>query len=278
MRNVKIWACTVMRGLRRIGYEFVTWFDTLIPVEVDAVMQLLDAHAMQVWDDIDICPRTRPSRNATLCTYYRWFAGPDCLRHPCQLLQHLVSARCLRLLLRFRMGCHSLPNVSGGWAKVLRPQRLCMRCAQQVIGDKRHLVLECPALQSIRNRYPGLFGANIVIMQQLAFMWQLDNIRVAHFVMDCFDDLDAASPSNQPKAARVMCNLPSFLVVTVPGNSITRHRSCFQNRQPVLKYDAAVAVFKAQHLPSDLLVARLLIFRFFMIRLVFPRSIVPNWI
>jgi hypothetical protein len=63
-------------------------------------------------------------------------------------------------------------------------------------GDERHLVFECLALQSIRDRYPGVFGADIVTMQQ--FMWQLDIVGVAHFVMDCFDYLDAASPSNQP--------------------------------------------------------------------------------
>ena len=195
-RNVKNWAWAFMRGLRRIGYEFVIRFDTLVPVEVDAVMQLLDAQALQVWNDIDICPRTCPSSNATLCTYHRWFARPACVRHPCQLLQQPLSARCLRILLKFRMGCHSLPNVSGRWARVPRPQRLCMRCAQQVLGDERHLVFECPALQSVRDRYPGLFGAAIVTMQQ--FMWQLDIVGVAHFVMDCFDYLDAASSSNQP--------------------------------------------------------------------------------
>ncbi len=32
----------------------------------------------------------------------------------------------------------------------------------------------------------------------LLFMWQLDIVGVAHFVMDCFDYLDAASSSNQP--------------------------------------------------------------------------------
>jgi hypothetical protein len=159
-------------------------------------MQLLDAQALQVWNNIDICPRTCVSSNATLCTYHRWFAKPDCLRHPCQLLQQPLSARCLHLLSKFRMGCHSLPNVSGRLARVPRPQRLCMRCAQQVIVDKHHLVFERPALQSIRDKYPGLFGADIVSMQQ--FMWQLDIVGVAHFVMDCFDYLDAGSPSNQP--------------------------------------------------------------------------------
>ena len=76
-----------MRGLRRSGYELMIWVDTLVPVEVDSVMQLPDAQALQVWDDVDNCPRTCPSSNATLCTYQRYFARPECLRHPCQLLQ-----------------------------------------------------------------------------------------------------------------------------------------------------------------------------------------------
>ncbi len=66
----------------------------------------------------------------------------------------------------------------------------------KLVENERHLVSECPALQSIRDRYPGLFGADIVIMQQ--FMWQLDIVRVERFVMDSFDYLDAAIPSNQP--------------------------------------------------------------------------------
>ena len=75
-----------------------------------------------------------------------------------------------------------------------------MRC--ELIGDERHLVFECPALQSVQDRYPGLFGADTVTMQQ--FMRQLDIVGVAHFVMDCFNYLDVASSSNQPSAAGVM--------------------------------------------------------------------------
>ncbi len=57
-------------------------------------------------------------------------------------------------------------------------------------------MFKCPALQSVRDQYSGLFGADIVTMQQ--FMWQSAIVGVAHFVMDCFDNLDAASSSNQP--------------------------------------------------------------------------------
>ncbi len=76
-----------------------------------------------------------------------------------------------------------------------------LHCDQHVLGDERHLVFECPAVQSIRDQYPVLFGAAIQTMQQ--FMWQLDVVSVAHFVMDCFDHLDAVSTSNQPWAAGV---------------------------------------------------------------------------
>ena len=51
--------------------------------------------------------------------------------------------------------------------------------------------------QSTAGRFLQLpFLQLISSLQQ--FMWQLDIVGVAHFVMDCFDYLDAASPSNQP--------------------------------------------------------------------------------
>ena len=36
----------------------------------------------QLWEGVDICPRTGPSEDATLCTYVRWFAG----HHGCSSL------------------------------------------------------------------------------------------------------------------------------------------------------------------------------------------------
>jgi hypothetical protein len=68
-----------------------------------------------------------------------------------------------------------------------------LQFAQQIIGDERHLVFECPALQFLRDRCRGLFGAATVTMQQ--FMWHLDIVGFAHFLMESFDNLDAASSS-----------------------------------------------------------------------------------
>ena len=79
------------------------------------------------------------------------------------------------------------------WPGFLGPSVCACVVPSKLFGDERHLVFECPALQSIRDKYPGLFGADIVSMQQ--FMWQLDIVGIAHFVMDCFHYLDVASPS-----------------------------------------------------------------------------------
>ena len=112
-RDVRNWASAFMRGLRALGYEYTIRGDTLIPVDVANVMLLLDAPARQEWAGVDICPRTCPSENATLCTYLRWFARPEGLRQPGPLVMLPLSARCMHTLLRFRMGAHLLPVVLG---------------------------------------------------------------------------------------------------------------------------------------------------------------------
>jgi hypothetical protein len=58
------------------------------------------------------------------------------------------------------------------------------------LDDERHFVLECPAMQSVRDRYPALFHVSKSTMQ--LFMWQADIVGVAHYIMDCFDHIAAA--------------------------------------------------------------------------------------
>ena len=106
-----------------------------VPVCLKAVLQRLDAPTAQLWNTLDICPRTCPSQDATLCTYHRWFTKPPRLSRSVPLLQLPLSARCLRVLLRFRMGCHSLPIVCGRRSGIPRPQRICPHCASNVVGD-----------------------------------------------------------------------------------------------------------------------------------------------
>ena len=66
-----------------------------------------------------------------------------------------------------------------------RDQRLCQHCTLHAIHDERHLVLECPAMQPVRDHYPALFSPGLSTMQ--LFMWQPDIVGVAHYILDCFD-------------------------------------------------------------------------------------------
>ena len=100
-------------------------------------------------------PHSRPSRGLTsalrraVYTPYRWSARPQRLLRPGPPLVQPLSARCMRALLRFRMSAHSLPFVLGGRPGAPRAQRLCQRCDQHALGDERHRVFECPALQCV---------------------------------------------------------------------------------------------------------------------------------
>ena len=141
-RNVKNWAWSFMSGLRQIGYEFTIRFDTLVPVEIaiDGVMQLLDAQAFQVWDGFALGPALPGMQPCVHTADGLLGLGQIVCAAQASSSSKLkaLSARCLRVLLTFRMGCHSLPNVSGRWGRVPRAQCLCLQCAQQVIGDERH--------------------------------------------------------------------------------------------------------------------------------------------
>ena len=63
-----------------------------------------------------------------------------------------------------------------------------MMCQQGVLGDEKHLVFECPALQDLRNRNKKLFKAphgEAIIL----FMWQGDIIGVARFFEVCLESV-----------------------------------------------------------------------------------------
>lgn len=61
------------------------------------------------------------------------------------------SARCMRILLRFWMGAHSLPVVMGRRTGTPGAKRLCQQCEQPAVGDRRHMIFKCPALQGLQD-------------------------------------------------------------------------------------------------------------------------------
>jgi hypothetical protein len=152
-RTVNNWATAVTRSLRDIGYHFVSSCERMAPVDMDRVRYLLGMQCSKPWEGLGVCPRTCPSKNARLCTYERWFARPQDLSKDNMYLTLPVGARRLRMFLRFRMGCHGLPNDIGRQRKVPRHQRLCQRCALGEVGDEHHLIFRCPAVQTVRTKY-----------------------------------------------------------------------------------------------------------------------------
>jgi len=92
-----------------------------------------------------------------------------------------VSVKRLRLFLRFRTGCHNLPIDQGRRGhRVPRLERFCQLCTTQAIGDERHIVFACPALQDLRARCDSLFRPSITTLRQ--FIWQDDLVQVAQYI------------------------------------------------------------------------------------------------
>ena len=94
------------------------------------------------------------------CTYARWFARPAGFQL-CALLMQRLSACCMRVLLHFRMGTQSLPiNIVqlGRRSGIPRDRRLGQHCTLHAAHDEKHLLLECCAMQNVRDCYPAFFS------------------------------------------------------------------------------------------------------------------------
>ena len=63
----------------------------------------------------------------------------------------------IRTLARFRLSCHSLPVVTGAWAKPLIPRagRCCPHCPG-IVGDEDHFLFHCPHITPARLQFPEL--------------------------------------------------------------------------------------------------------------------------
>ena len=185
------WAACVSKAVRGTGYDFSIRQGALAHID----LQVLSSHLRQrrdaVWDNLDICPRTCPTEKSRLCTYKNWFARPAG-RHARSLLDLPLSRRCMQRMLRFRMGCHKLPKDTGCWLRVPRQNRVCTMCQQGVLGDEKHLLFECPALQDLRDRYENLFQAPQGDAM-LLFMWQDDIIGVARFIDACLERMSTSA-------------------------------------------------------------------------------------
>ena len=182
------------RGLQRIcssvGYDLVLHPDPprLHRLDCAAIMQLKrQLHLVAMEDAADVDPRTCPSAGAVACTYWRWFRRSD--------MQQREQRRHHTSILSFRQQSQPaatvsawlpdlLPVVSGRYRQVPRHQRLCRHCLADCVGDEKHLIFECSALDHIRHKFSVLFIDHHSVR---SFMNQVSQRDVLHFVCDCLD-------------------------------------------------------------------------------------------
>jgi hypothetical protein len=170
-----------------LGVQLVLSDEAAAKVSLAAIEAGWRAQDRRHFDSVEISPRSC-GQQAARCTFWRWFARTPAETKQLQPYRQQISPRRLRQYLRFRLSCSEVPVVSGRRTGVPRGQRACQLCGSGAVGDERHMVFECPALQQIRDEFEHLFSSGVTMR---AFMNQTDQRAVISFVVTCLDMMDA---------------------------------------------------------------------------------------
>ncbi len=104
-----------------------------------------------------------------ITTYAAWFSRPGWAQGG-EFWQLELSAPQLRAVQRLRLGSHSLPVETGKFAKIGRQDRCCIFCDGGAVGNEKHLLMECPATDFVRQRFSCLFDLAVPpCMRQLVW-------------------------------------------------------------------------------------------------------------
>ena len=155
-------------------------------IDIGELRICLSAPLACAWNNLALNPRVCPSAVARLCTNLRWFA--QLTNSKADLLRLSLPRKAMVSLLRFRTGCHALPNGIDTRTGVPRSQRLCPLC-QSPYSDERHTLLECTASRPLREKYQQLFCPPVSMRQCI---WQNDLPQLARFVIECLKFMAAA--------------------------------------------------------------------------------------
>jgi len=186
-RGVKNFCSSIHRSLASIGHSMCRDSGVACIHDVPAIVELLQQHLQGVNAFGLHCPRAALSAGVVSCTYHQWFRPYSKRRRYCQLP---VSGRRMQRFLQFRLASHGLPIVTGpfsGGQHVARADRVCLHCGGTSIADELHMVLECAALQPLRQQYATLFSPDTDTMR--SFFAQRDHMQVFNFILDCLDVL-----------------------------------------------------------------------------------------
>ncbi len=104
---------------------------------------------------VDMKPRTAMSGGVKWTTYVAWFSRPGWAQGG-EFWQLELSAPQLRAVQRLRLGSHSLPVETGSIAKIDRQDRCCTFCDSGAVWDEKHVLMECPATDVVRQHFSCL--------------------------------------------------------------------------------------------------------------------------
>ena len=100
-----------------------------------------------------------------------------------------LTPAAMQRFLRFRTGCHGLPENVGSQSGVPRHQRVCQLCG---FGDEMHLVFECAGMADLRGQFPDIFQPRQTMQQ---FMWQPNLLQIAIFLDAGMKRLQTVDPN-----------------------------------------------------------------------------------
>ena len=106
-----------------------------------------------------------------------WMVAAECVS-ACLSLRHLmIEASVIRAAVVMQVfRADGIPGL----------RRVCNMCQHNIIGDEKHMVFECLALQSVRDKRPRLFqGVHADAM--VLSMWQDEMIGVMRFIDECLE-------------------------------------------------------------------------------------------
>ena len=154
----------------------------LQPVDVSCILARVRVQEARSVGPVDVDPRWCPSAGASACKYQRWFERPADVQHG-RLggTIHCHAGTSTRAHELFRLGCHALPCIMGRRTQTPRHERLCQMCSAG-LGDGKHVIFECFALENIRDSYRHLFRNRCTMA---SFMNQPAQRDVMYFVTDC---------------------------------------------------------------------------------------------
>jgi len=123
------------------------------------------------------------------CTYSKWFMFENMAFKDSFMCSPDLSYREVLELSRFRLGCHPcVPVTAGRRNKVPYSERLCQLCPHShaaQVGHEQHILLECGALHSVRQRHNGFLSSLPDGLSMASLSNAEDQTAMARFCLDC---------------------------------------------------------------------------------------------